>query len=85
MLITADQILATHPCSRYTRKYIREACGNGLTPREVADLHIPVGDRVWVLGHAVPNTVWERFQKLYSNFPEELQALLKYIEEQEHV
>lgn len=82
MLIIAEQILATNPCSRYTEKYIREICGDGLTPKEIADLDIPVGDRCWVLGHVVPSAVWGEFQKLSSSFSEELHALLEYLKKE---
>ncbi|KKN05260.1 hypothetical protein LCGC14_1089040 [marine sediment metagenome] len=84
MLITAEQVLAMKPCSEYTEEIIRANHGeHGITPREIAELDIPIGDRVWVVGQLVPVNVWAEIQRLYTDFSEELQALLKYIEEQD--
>jgi len=51
MKITVNKIVALNPCSEYPRERITELFGDReyLTPREVAELKIPIEDRLWAV------------------------------------
>ena len=48
-LITADMILSWNPCNKYPKEQIHKLCGDGLTARQIAELDIPIRDRIWIL------------------------------------
>jgi hypothetical protein len=47
--VTVDAVMAAEPCHEYPRERVEALVGDGLTPREVAGLDIPVEDRLWTL------------------------------------
>lgn len=51
MMITTDAIMAAMPrsCRGYTRERVAGMIGDGVTPRQLAELDIPVADRLWGL------------------------------------
>lgn len=49
MNITVEMVQSWEPCDEYPEARLRELLGDGITPLEVAELDIPVGDRVWAL------------------------------------
>ena len=49
MIITTEQIMLWNPCDRYNEGIVSDLIGAGKTPIEIAELGIPVEDRLWVL------------------------------------
>ena len=49
MIITTEQIMSWNPCDRYNEGIVSDLIGAGKTPIEIAELGIPVEDRLWVL------------------------------------
>lgn len=46
---TVDRVMAAGPCSAYSEDAVRSRIGEGKTAQEIAELPIPVEDRIWVL------------------------------------
>lgn len=49
--ITVDDVMSALPCSEYSRFRVESLWGKkeALTPLEIAELDIPIRDRVWAL------------------------------------
>ena len=53
MIVTTDMIMVARPCPGYSCERVRALVGDGLTPRQIAGLDVPVLDRLWVLSYVV--------------------------------
>jgi len=49
MKITVELVQSWEPCEDYPEERLRELLGDGLAPLEVAEVDIPVDDRIWAL------------------------------------
>ena len=49
MIITVKQIMEWGPCDEYSEDRVASLVGDGMTPRDILDLKIPLEDRLWVV------------------------------------
>ncbi len=63
--IRVDAIIGAGPCEEYTRDRVADLWDgrDGLTPREISELCIPVEDRLWALIYVVLN---DRQRRLFA-------------------
>jgi hypothetical protein len=79
MLITPEMVMAAGPCSDWTEERVRAVLGDGMTPREIAELEeVYLADRAWALWSCLPKAVTYPCSMLCVTRSLDLPAVVEY-------
>jgi len=76
-MIRANDVMSWDPCRGYSRETVERMVGDGVTPRQIADMDIPIGDRIWALLHVHSDLFdWSGLHLIACDFADQALALI---------